>query len=195
MNTSFKVKVGMRCSAMCQLTGLPVEVRDETGVVIGEGTLGEAIWTGTSALYWAEIELAAPTREGVYSHSVMFSPAAESDVPHEGASGRFSFRADRAPESRVVIHVHQKETRAAVDDVEVWVGRYIASTDKRGIANFEVPNGTYEISIRKDGYETQPISVSVGGDLRVDVEALNAPTKAEMEERLNPWEQAAAMRR
>jgi hypothetical protein len=195
MTTSFKVKVGVRCSAMCQFKGLPVEVRDKTGVVIGKGALGDTIWTGTSALYWTEIELAAPIREGIYLYSVLFAPTAEMEVAHERASGSFSVRVDRAPESRVVIRVLQKETRAAMDDVEVWVGRYMTSTDTGGIANFELPNGTYEICIRKDGYTAQPISLHVSQDLTVDVEVLSAPTKAEMEERLNAWERAAAMRR
>ena len=44
MNSPFKVKVGVKCSSLCQLTGRIVEIRNESGTKIGEGTLSETPW-------------------------------------------------------------------------------------------------------------------------------------------------------
>jgi len=187
MNCSFKVKVGMQCSATCRLTGQAVDVRDQAGAKIGEGKLGETPWTGTSALYWAEIELAAPGTEGVSFRSVNFT-AAELELPHEGVSATFSFRTDKPPEHRVTVKVIERKTEAPVEDVEVLLGFYRASTDERGAVTIGLPKGTYELSIRKDGYTAQPMSVDVRDDLTVQVEALTAPTRSEMEEKMMEFE-------
>jgi hypothetical protein len=183
-NGSFKVKVGMQCSAACQLTGQAVEVRDQAGDKIGEGTLGETPWTGTSALYWAEVELAAPATEGVSFRSVNFTAVEELELPHEGVSATFSFRTDKPPEHRVTVKVVERKTEAPLEDVEVLLGFYMASTDQRGAVTIGLPKGTYELSIRKDGYSARPMSVDVGDDLTVQMEASTAPTRADMEEKL-----------
>lgn len=186
-NSSFRVKVGMQCSATCRLTGQLIEVRDEAGAKIGEAKLGETPWTGTSALYWAEVELAAPATEGISFASVTFTTA-ELELPHEGGSATFSFRTDKPAEHRVTVKVIEEKTGAPVEDVEVRLGLYVASTDERGVVTLELPKGTYELGIRKDGYKAQPISVEVSENLTVQVEASAAPTRVEMEETLMKFE-------
>jgi hypothetical protein len=187
MNSSFKVKVGIKCSAMCQLTGHLVEIRNEAGDGVGEGTLGEAPWPGTSSLYWTEVALAAPPSEGVPSWTVRFA-AEELALAHEATSAAFTFRTAKAPENRVTIKIIAKGTGVALEDVEVRLGAYEVFTDERGLTTVEVPKGTYDLTIRKDGYEAQPITVEVSDDVTVQVEALTASTKAEMEERMMRFE-------
>ena len=96
VNSSFTVNVGMKCSLACQLTGQLIVVRDEAGSQAGEGRLGETPWPGTSALYGAEVHLAAPAGEGMYTWAVRFTGTA-SERPHEDASATFSFRTTRPP--------------------------------------------------------------------------------------------------
>ena len=72
------------------------------------------------------------------------------------------------------------------------LGPYEAFTDASGVAIVGVPAGTYELSIRKDGFTLEPIPVIVDQSLRIKVEAETTLTKAELEERLmrfedNPW--------
>jgi hypothetical protein len=186
-NRSFKVKVGLQCSAACQLTGQVVEIRDEAGTKVGEGRLGDTLWAGTSALYWAEVDMAAPAAEGVSSSSVTFT-AAELEVAHEDASASFSFRADRPPDHTVTVRVIDKQTKAPIDDVEVRLGLYMVSTDERGVVKVGLPQGTYELTIRKDGYKADPMSVEMSEDLTVQIEALTAPTRLEREEQLMKFE-------
>jgi hypothetical protein len=184
---AFTVKIGVRCSAMCRLSGQCVEIRDPAGVRIGAGRLGETPWAGTSALYWATIELTAPAAEGLAFWSVAFA-AANLELPHADTSASFSFRTDKIPEHRVTVHVVSGETAAPIKDVEVRLGLYRVSTDERGQAYIDVPSGTYDVSIRKDGYRTEPMRVDVYGDRAVRIEALPAPTAAELEATAAPYE-------
>jgi hypothetical protein len=183
VNRSFKVKVGVKCSATCQLAGRPIEVCDETGIRIGEGRLGETPWPGTSALYVAEAELPAPPSEGMSLWFARF-PASEPGLPHEEAAATFSFRTDRPPEHRVTVKVTDRETHAPLESVEVRLGVYRASTDAHGLAHLELPGGRYELDARKSGYATAPKTVDVGRDLMLHVEAALAPEKDPDDERV-----------
>jgi len=176
MSRSFKAKVGVKCSAACQLAGRLVQVVDEEGIQIGGSTLGDTPWPGTSALYVAEVELTAPGTEGLALWSAMFA-AAEPGLPHDEASATFSFRTARPPEHRVRVRVVEKETEAPLEDVEVRLGVYRASTDAAGLASLELPGGVYELNAWKSSYETFPRTVEVGKDLMIRVEAQVAPEK------------------
>ena len=187
MNESFKVKVGIKCSASCQLTGHLVEIRNEAGNKIGEGALGETAWPGTGSLYWAEVALTAPAAEEVPSWTVVFA-AAELALPHEATSATFTFRTAQPSENRVTIRIIANETGGPIEDVEVRLGVYEVFTDERGLTTVEVPKGTYDLTMRKDGYEAQPITLEVRKDVTIQVEALTAPTKAEIEEKMMRFE-------
>jgi hypothetical protein len=183
MNSSFKVKAGVLCSVNCKLIGQVFEVLDEAGSRLCEGKLGEVPWIATSGLYWGEVELRAPATEGVLFWSVTF-PGIGGELPHEAASASFSFRADKPPEHLVTVNVVAKDSGAAVGDVEVRLGLHVAWTDPQGGANIRLPGGSFELSIRKDGFEAQPVTVDVTGDLTLQVQASTAPTHAELEQRM-----------
>jgi hypothetical protein len=183
VNRSFTVKVGVRCSAMCQLAGRLVEICDESAVQIGEGRLGDTAWPGTSALYVAEVELTAPTTEGIHSWSIRF-PAAESGLAHEAASATFSFRTVTPPEHRVTVKVTDKETQAPIEDVDVRLGIYRALTDSQGLASLELPGGLYDLNAWKVGYDAVPTTVEVSHDLTLQVEAACSPEKDPDDERV-----------
>jgi hypothetical protein len=180
MHRSFNVKVGVKCSVRCQLTGHLIEVQNAAGTKIGEGRLRETPWPGSTALYWAEVGLAAPVMEEVSSWMATFR-AADMSLAHGETSATFSFRTAKPPENRVTIKVTAKEIGVPVEDVEIRLGLYAVFTDDRGLATVEVPSGAYGLTIRKDGYQAQPLTVEVSEDLTVQVEAMTAPTKAETE--------------
>jgi hypothetical protein len=186
MNSPFKVKAGIKCSAGCKLLGQLVEVHDEIGMKGGEGRLGEQPWPGTSGLCWAEMDLTAPAFEGVSSWLVTFT-GAELELPHEDASARFDFRSARSPEHRVTVKITGKDTEAPVEDVEVRLGLYAASTDERGLAKLALPKGIYELDIRKDGYTAEPMTVDVSEDVTVHVVALASQQKDELDPYPEGW--------
>jgi len=176
VNRSFKVKVGVKCSATCQLVGRLIEVCDGAGIRIGESRLGETPWPGTSGLYVADVELAAPATDGTAFWSARFA-AAEPGLPHDEASAAFSLRIDRPPEHRVTVRVADKGTKAPLENVGVRLGVYRASTDAQGRASLELPGGVYALDVWKAGYEMRTRTVKVGKDLMIRVEAVAAPER------------------
>ncbi len=176
INRSFKVKVGVKCTAACQLEGRLVQVCDEEGTQIGGSRLGETPWPGTSALYVAEVELIAPGTEGTALWSASFA-AAEPGLPHEESSAAFTLRIARPSEHRVTVQVADKATKAPLEDVEVRLGVYRASTDAHGRAILELPGGAYVLGAWKTGYEMRTKTVKVGKDLMIRVEAMVVPER------------------
>ncbi len=184
-----QVKVGVRCAAGCVLAGRSVEVRDEAGVRVGGGTLGATPWTGTGALYWTSVELPAPVAEGVHSCTAVLT-GADAGPPHEAAPAAFTLRADRPSAHRATVRVVDARTREPLGGVEVRVGRYLASTDARGVARVALPRGTFEVGIRKNGFRAEPVRMTVEADIALEIEAAACPTQAELNERFfeeYPW--------
>lgn len=187
----FTVKVGLQCCVGCHLAGQRFTVRDTAAGTVSTGTLCADPWPGTSALYWADVEFSAPATEGVYFRSVACDLVG-CDLPHQTATVTFSFRAAGRPEHTVVVRVVDANTHAPIDEAEVRLGVYLASTDARGTAQVQVPTGVYELTIRKDGYTADPVTVTVGEDIAVDVGALAGTSRAQWEEKLTtledyPW--------
>jgi hypothetical protein len=166
----FTVQVGVKCSAPCRMGGRLVEVRDEAGTKVAEGTLGPDPRPGTAALYEARVSLVAPERAGVYSRSVHF-PGTELDLPHTEASGTFSFRAVEPPQHTVTVRVLPKGIDASLDAIEVRLGPYSAWTDAGGLARVGVPKGRYEVSAWRIDIEPVSTHVLVAGDDTVELEA------------------------
>ena len=46
------------------------ELLSETGPAVGRGTLGATPWPDTSALYWTDLDLTAPSALGQYAWTV-----------------------------------------------------------------------------------------------------------------------------
>ena len=174
MRRPFTVQVGVKCSALCQLTGQLVQVRDEAGAEVGEGILGGTPWCGTEALYEADVALTAPDREGMSSWSVRFK-ASEPRLPHRESSATLTFRTTKPAEHSVTVKVVQQETNHPLKSADVRLGIYRARTDERGLASLEVPKGTYEVDAWKTRFETVPQTVEVTGDVTVQVMARPVP--------------------
>lgn len=170
----FRVKIGAKSSAACTLEGEATEVMDQTGAVVAHGKLGATPWPGTSALFWTEIELAAPTQEGLCWWSVRFAAAAI-ETPHEGTSSRFSVAVVRPPEHRLTVAVFEKDSQAPIADAQIRLGAYRAATDPSGHAEVAMPGGTYDLSVWKVGYDAPGQVVDIRGDTVIKVEAVVVP--------------------
>lgn len=173
-----KMKVGARCSEGCCLTGQSIEIRDKAGLQVASGRLGQTPWDGTSALYWAEVELPDPANEGTCSWSATFVPS-NMKVAHQRTSLAFSFLAVKVPEHVVIVRVIEASTHTAVEDAEVRLGVYKARSDGSGCARMEVPAGTYELNAWKAAYSAVAKTVEVAEDIAVQIEAKAAPEAEE----------------
>jgi hypothetical protein len=177
-NTKVKLKVGVRCSAECKLTGKEVEIYDHEGVKVATGTLGGVPWSDTTGLYWAEVEFKAPNIEEVYSWEVKF-PKPDLEIPHEGAVYSLVFRTAKPPEHVVTIEAINKETRAPLENATVFLHSsgttYRNQTDEGGVAKVSVPKGQYELDVLMRDYKSFRTIADVDGDAIVRAELLFWP--------------------
>jgi hypothetical protein len=165
---SFAIKVGAKSAAGCDLSGMPIAVHDEAGAVLASSVLGEKPWPGTSALYWSELALIAPTEAGMFSWSVEFS-ASDLALPHRGASSRFSVAIVDPPEHKLTVKVVERETAIPVENAQVRLGAYRAATAASGIAELMLPKGSYDLNVWKPGYEAPATTIAINADLAVEV--------------------------
>ncbi len=119
----FTIKVGAKSAANAELNGLEIAVFDNSDKVAARGRLRDTTWPGTSALYWDEVELTAPTEEGLRKWSVRF--AAEGlALPHDGTAAGFSAMVARPPEHRLTVKVIERQSKQPIEDVQVRLGPF-----------------------------------------------------------------------
>ena len=170
----FTIKVGAKSAANAELKGLEIAVFDSSDKVAARGRLRDTLWPGTSALYWDEVELIAPTEEGLSTWSVRF--AAEGlALPHDGTAAEFSAMVARPPEHRLTVKVVEQKSKAPITDVQIRLGPFRGTTDPAGIAEVMMPKGTYDLHVWKTAYEAPAHSIEIRGDLSIEVEAVFVP--------------------
>jgi hypothetical protein len=173
-NDKFKIKVGVKCSAECSLTGKEIGIYGQKGKKVATGALGGVPWPGTSALYWAEVELEAPGVEGYYRWRVRFLKP-DLELPHEEASYHFAFTTARPPEHAVTVEVVAQDTKIPIKNAHILLRPhsgypYRGYTDEGGVAKLEVPKGEHELYVSKSDYDTFQTSVEVASDLTIKAE-------------------------
>jgi hypothetical protein len=159
------LKVGLACPSGCDLTGTHIDVRNEIGTRVGGGRLGSTPWPATIALYWTEIEVAAPEAEGEHVWGVEAAGQA-----HDPARSMVRFIAVRPPEHRVTLKAIEKGTAVPLAGVELRVGVFRVATNEAGIAQIDVPRGTYEVFAWKIGYDLLSRTAHVAADATIDLE-------------------------
>ena len=164
----FAIKVGAKSAPGCDLTGMPIAVRDAAGTMLAGGVLGDTPWPGTNSLYWTELTLVAPAEAGMFSWSVEFD-AVGLALPHQGSSSRFSIAIVDPPEHRLTIKVVAQETASPVENAQVRLGAYRAATDGSGLAQLMVPKGAYDLNVWKSGYDAPTASIVIDADRIVEI--------------------------
>jgi hypothetical protein len=175
---SSKMKIGARCSHGCSLTGQEIVVCDAAQRTAGTNKLGSEPWPGTNALYWAEVDFIAPSTEGTFDWQVMLT-ALSLEPPHTIASSHFSFITVPPPEYRVTVKVVEKSTEAPIEQADVRLGMYRGRTGEAGLANVELPKGSYQVVVYKLGYQAPPKAVEVTSDVSVQIEIEPDPEPAQ----------------
>ena len=169
-----RIQVGATCSAGCNLTGKEIDIFDENGVTVAHAKLGARPWEGTRALYWTDVDLVAPAKEGSTSRVITFAPT-ELQLPHGGASARFGFETVKPPQYSVAVKVVQKDAGTPIEDAQIRLGVYFAYSDSNGVAKVAMPEGTYSLDVLKTGYEAPSRILDVSDDVMVEVEVAVVP--------------------
>jgi hypothetical protein len=138
------------------------------------GRLGDSPWAGTTALYWADIEVAGPDKEGSACWSARFAPTV-SGLPHAEGLAQFSFVAVKPPDHKLTIMIVNKETVAPIENAQVRVGCFRSVTDASGLAELMVPDGRYELTAWMTSHELPPTTIEVTEDMTLRLEATALP--------------------
>jgi hypothetical protein len=170
----FAIKVGAKSSAEAALGGGRIDICDEAGIVLAQGCLSLAPLSGTSALYWAELELSAPATPGMHAWSARFAPD-DLSLEHGAASYRFDVVVVPPAEHRLIVRVIERETAIPIADAQLRLGAYRAVTDASGRAEIAIPKGSYNLTVWKVGYEAPQTSVEVNADVTVEVAVSPVP--------------------
>ena len=173
----FKVSIGLRCSAGCDLSGQELGLFDQDGARLGRAELGSNVWPGTEALYFAEVEAEAPLTAGNHRWEVRTGDWV-SELPHAAGSFPMVVRVVSPPDCEVAVAVVDREKQTPIKGARVVMHPYRAVTDDSGIARVRVTRGQYDILVSGSGYLPVSTSVEVTADLA---------TRAELDAD-RPWE-------
>ena len=166
---TFSIKVGAKSPGGRALTGRRVEVSDPAGAVIASGTLGDAPFAGTEALYWTALDVPAPKTPQVADYAVRLTP-------DDGAAATwFSLVSAPKPEHLLSITVTERDTGAALDGVEIRLGPFNARTDKSGRAKLNVSTGAYQLHLWRTAHLAQPSAIDIASDASVEMTMVHVP--------------------
>jgi len=170
----FRLKVGIKCSAGCKLTGRQLSVFDDEGTQVGAGRLLDDIWPGTSALYFAEVEAQAPLTTGDHQWEVK-APGSDLSVPHAAGSFTFAVKVVRPPDHEVTVEAFDSAKQTPIKGAHVLLHPYRALTDERGVAKVKVAKGRYKVFVSGFNYIAYENIIDVTGDVTTRAELTVEP--------------------
>ena len=186
----FRIIVGIKCPAECPLTNKDFGVYDHEGTPIATGTLSVDCWPGTTGLHAAEVELEAPSGEGLYSWSVRSpstllgagpstmlgaGPGSDVGIPHAEGSISFGVRVVNHPEYLVRVETVDTVSHTPLSGARVVMHPYRAVTDERGVAEVRVAKGAYRLFVSQSRYLTFGLPVEVDADMTARAELALEP--------------------
>lgn len=178
---AFQVKIGGRCSSVCNASGWTISVRNHEGRTIARTQTGETPWPGTSGLRYAELDLVAPDDVGLFNWEVSFE-APESGLPHETGQRSFGVRTSPPADARLRIEAVDSESGAPVENLKVIVHPFSARTGPDGTAEIAVPNGAHRVFVSGKGYipNRNECTVDDTQTIRVELEPDRGLSEAEV---------------
>ena len=170
----FSLKVGVKCSSGCRLTGRPLSIFDQEGAQVRAASLLDEIWPGTSALYFAEVEAQAPRTTGDHQWRVRI-PGSDSGVPHAAGSFDFAIKVVSPPDHEVTVEAFDGEKQTPIEGVHVLLHPYRAVTDANGVAKLKVAKGSYKLYVSGFNYIAHESTLTVAADLTTRAELAVEP--------------------
>ena len=178
----FRMKIGVKCADGCDLTHADFAIVDEEGAQLVAATLPGDLWPGTTGLYVAEVELAAPATEGLYTWTVTVpstalgtGPASEADIPHAAGSASFGITVVAQPDYLVTIEAVDQADQAPLSGARIVMHPYRAVTDERGVARVRVAKGAYQLFVSLTRYVTLGLPIDVTADVTARAELAVEP--------------------
>jgi hypothetical protein len=176
---AFSFHVGIKCSGECKLGRRAFTVRDENGTVVATGRLRGAIWPGTSALHYAEVQAVAPPDIGIHHWTLEFAGSSRT-IAHSGGSLCITVRTVVAPDHEITIEVVDRETGAPLEGAKLIMHPYRATTGRNGVARMKVAAGHY--LLHASGVRRMPYRDNIDATSPVEIRILLAEEQPE-----SPW--------
>jgi hypothetical protein len=165
----FTIKIGIKCSSECSFASKAFEIRDHEGAEAARGVLSNDLWPGTTGLYFATVELKAPSSAGLYPWSVKCG-GKDVGLPHAEGAADFSLRVVGAPECLMTVEAVDRGSQEPLAGAQVALHPYKAVTDDRGFAEIRVAKGAYQLFVAKRRYLTLGLAVDVKADMTARAE-------------------------
>ena len=169
----FSIKIGAKSASGRALAGR-VEVIDSSGTVVATGTLGDAPWPETEALYWAALHIPAPAQQQFAEYAVRFIPDPR-EPAYDALATRFSIAATAKPEHKLTVKVTERDTAAALGGVEIRLGPFRARTNAAGRAELNVCKGEYQLQLCRTAHIAPPHPINIEGDASVELTMVHVP--------------------
>jgi hypothetical protein len=142
-----------------------VEVSNAAGAVVASGMLGETPWPGTDALHWVALDVPAPATAEMAKYIVRCG----------SAETWFSVVAAAKPEHVLTVQITERDSKAALDGVEIRLGPFHARTDKAGRAELPVCKGEYQLQLWRTAHISQPQAIKVDGNASIALTMTHVP--------------------
>jgi hypothetical protein len=165
----FKLALGVRCSAGCNLGGQELGLFDQDGSRVGTVQLGHEVWPGTEALYFSEVEARAPLAPGSHRWEVRIA-GRDSEPPHAAGSFPVVVRVVAAPDCEVTVRAVDRENGTPIKGARVVMHPYRAVTDESGIAKVKVARGAYDVLVSSSKFVPVCTSMEVTADMTTTAE-------------------------
>ena len=175
----FKFHIGIKCSGGCKLDGGAFTVRDEGGTIVASGRLPGAIWPGSSALQYAEVQAVAPLDIGSHHWTVEFAGSSEA-IAHSPGSLSIHVRTVAAPDHEITIEVVDRDSGAPLEGVNLIMHPYRTTTDRNGMARMKVVADHY--LLHASGLRRVPYRDHLDATRPVELRILMA-----VEQQESPW--------
>ena len=134
---AFSFHVGLKCSCGCNLANRGFVVRDQAGTVVASATLGEAVWPGTSAVYFAEVQAVAPADLSLHKWTVE-SDGSATGIAHAPGTIDMRVRTVATPDHEIRFEVIDRKSGAPLKGIKLIMGPYRATTGEDGVALMRV---------------------------------------------------------
>lgn len=170
----FSLRVGVKCSSSCDLSGQPVEIVNERGTRVATAKLGADYWPGTEGLHYAEMRVAAPKSTGQHEWTARIE-ATEGELPHAAGTAAFSFNVVPLPDCEVTVEAIDSDGMTPIPNARVVMHPYRATTDAAGVAKLRVAKGEYRMQIAGSKYLSVSHGLNVTGHVALRTELSREP--------------------
>ena len=173
---NFSITAGLRCCCGCPLRGRKLQIADQDGNVIQEVATYDHSYPGSEGVYFADVRLTAPPKEGDFVWRVL-SAASEEDLSHSGTFSEIPICVAPPPECTVVIKAAGIEGKKPLARATVAMHPFRTQSDSAGIATLRIPKGKYRLLVSAPKHAAESREVDITADYSAEILLHEVPSQ------------------